>query len=464
LIRNEEEIADIEHWQSIIIDNELDNEISLFRCKRIVEIVKNAGTRIKDITLDNTLPIVPLFFTFWSDDFDPNKSIKGNRQSVWIKTMTIFTLSGSGSKNKVTYPLSLSMKGTDHNLVEIEFCKEINQLKNGKPTVMYSRYHHSFVYIHADVFSILNDQPERRSNLHLGNGNSTLHARFGYIMNIKQVVEAFRSCEACTESIIDECNNNNTYTNFNYEWRSGNCKKCTAWMFHFKSPLLHFSPEKDFPIKSFKKLLLNGKLCPYKVSRSKIMKGIKLIINKLDDNKVKLIQAKAYLRYLGINNTGQLLILEKKHEYKLPSTWYGFNDLNVFVEVPMHLLMLGVMKAVVIKVGSWLRSINQGPNFLSLVKGKLRIVKKMNIEWCKVLEYPRTDKTGGWVSENFVAMTRLCVWFYSILKQLPINEQYTDPVTNYTTWNKKECEKWLQVRDIDKTGLIKDLKKKLENI
>ena len=48
--------------------------------------------------LGKTLPMVPLFLTIWSDDFDPNKSIKGNRQSVWIKTLTIFTMDSNGKK------------------------------------------------------------------------------------------------------------------------------------------------------------------------------------------------------------------------------------------------------------------------------------------------------------------------------------------------------------------------------
>ena len=31
----------------------------------------------------------------------------------------------------------------------------------------------------------------------------------------------------------------------------------------------------------------------------------------------------------------------------------------------------------------------------------------------------RTDKTGGWVSENFSAMGRLGIWFYTNLENIP---------------------------------------------
>ena len=147
--------------------------------------------------------------------------------------------------------------------------------------------------------------------------------------------------------------------------------------------------------------------------------------------------------------------------YKSPSASYGFSDLSVFVEAPMHLLMLGVMKSVMIKIGSWLRSINQNSNFLSIVKSKLSIIKRMNIEWCKILEYPTTEKTGGWVSENFLAISRLGVWFYSYLFLLPIKENYKDPITDFSTWNKQQCVSWLDARSISNIGSASDLRSKI---
>jgi hypothetical protein len=48
----------------------------------------------------------------------------------------------------------------------------------------------------------MNDQPERRSNLELGNGNSSIHTQFGYLIDIQQVQSAIRSCELCSKSIF----------------------------------------------------------------------------------------------------------------------------------------------------------------------------------------------------------------------------------------------------------------------
>jgi hypothetical protein len=99
--------------------------------------------------------------------------------------------------------------------------------------------------------------------------------------------------------------------------------------------------------------------------------------------------------------------------------------------------------------------------YLNIVKGQLAKIKTMNVEWCKILEYSTTDKTGGWVSENFAAMARLMVWFYSNLNYLNIGQQYEDPTTDCKTWNKIICEKRLQVRGIKKSGNVTELRQKI---
>jgi hypothetical protein len=240
---------------------------------------------------------------------------------------------------------------------------------------------------------------------------------------------------------------------------------------------LWYEPDNDYPIHDMDATIKikDGKIGPRIITGDDIIKGINYCCSKLLSGGYNAKEARMYLKQLGLHTVAQEKIIstalqsmqnedydhEQMVSYKLPASWYGFEDTTIFVDVPMHLLMLGVVKSVMGKINKWLRKINKNTMFVNKVSGILLQIKKMNIEWCKVLEYPRTDKTGGWVSENFVAMTRLCVWFYSVLKQLPINEQYTDPTTVYTTWNKKECHKWLQVRGIDNTGKIIDLKKQI---
>ena len=203
LLKEDNLINDIHNFDNIINNNVTTHEMNIFKTGRVLEIINTAKERLMNSDTPQ-MPIIPLFITFWSDDFDPNKSIKNNRQSIWIKTITIFTIDMEGNKRSSTYPLTLAMKGKNHEIVENYYMQQILSLKDGPLINMYSRSHKAIIHVHADIFCIMNDQPERRGNLHLSNGNSMIHGRFGILLNCKQVANTIRSCENCTKSILDE--------------------------------------------------------------------------------------------------------------------------------------------------------------------------------------------------------------------------------------------------------------------
>jgi hypothetical protein len=112
---------------------------NIFTCKRSQIIFEEGAIRMSSMlpNEDNHLVkqhnhLVVLFMKMWSDDFDPNKSIKSNRQSVWIKTLTLFAMTSDGKKIERTYPISLSSKGSDHEIVESSFADEIIKLRSGR--------------------------------------------------------------------------------------------------------------------------------------------------------------------------------------------------------------------------------------------------------------------------------------------------------------------------------------------
>ena len=190
------------------------NLMGLFTCNKAVTIVRNANQLMIDQELHDTLPLIPVFIKFWSDDLDPNKSTKSNHQSVWIKTCTIFTADKCGKKIQRTYPISLSKKGCNHEVVEESFSNELHELKFGKLPTMYSRAHRRLVCVHGELFCVMNDQPERRGNLKLSFGNAAVHGRFGYIIDDKQSQGKIRSCCSCTQNIFSELADfNNKYNN-----------------------------------------------------------------------------------------------------------------------------------------------------------------------------------------------------------------------------------------------------------
>lgn len=412
---------DIDDWDNILLNNNDVNDMHMFKSLRIKEIINDAKQRKKDNS-----KLIVLFLTFWSDDFDPNKSIKSNRQSIWIKTLTIIAMNKYGTKIKSTYPLTLALKGSNHEVVEEKHNKMLELLKEGELIEMFSMSHQSLISVHADLYCILNDQPERRGNLLLSNGNSIIHCRFGWLLDCRQVKDTIRSCANCSMNIIQEAT---TISNIDmrYEWRTKNCNDCSCWLYDMMHKKLLYKPEKSFPFDLFNEEHEDGYLKPNTIKKKDIEKKINKLIVLLQNNKINKFEAKTYLKYTGINNKEQIKIMNNyniMHEYKLSSAWYNCDDLKLYVDVPMHLLMLGIVKTVMLKINKILRMTNQNSNFVVKTNGILSHIKKMNIEWCKVLEYPVTEKTGGWVSENFLGLSRIGTWFYSLINFIDINPKH----------------------------------------
>jgi hypothetical protein len=241
---------------------------------------------------------------------------------------------------------------------------------------------------------------------------------------------------------------------------------------------------------SYPKWLLptSGMIKPKLISRDHIEEGIALIHEGLKYKKCKKNEAINVLRYFGLCgdaidnivmnglNARQLrdAVLNRRSnleeynkfkddnrenpskyiEWKLPSSWFGEDHVRLYADVPMHLLFLGITKSVMIKATKWLTIKRHFSTFLSYTKTILEPIEKMNLDWCKLMKYPTTDKFGGWVSENYLGMARACSWFYSMIVYLPEQEPYEDPHPSLPLkeWSRQQLKGWLEARDISVTG------------
>jgi hypothetical protein len=149
------------------------------------------------------------------------------------------------------------------------------------------------------------------------------------------------------------------------------------------------------------------------------------------------------------NNSKHFQILSR-HRDEHPSlyecwpflaAWSRGVPLELHVDVPMHLLFLGVTKTVTKRVMEWKKAHNLMNNFLQVSSSVLDAVASCNIEWCVAL---KLTNFGGWVSENFFALARLGKWFYSLPTTLNKDEDYVEPSRPCTTWSIKELKGWLK--------------------
>ena len=120
-------------------------------------------------TINNGTPTIPLMFTKWSDDFEPNSQAKQNRGSAWCCTVTFYAAVSSKECN--TYIISLGEKDLDHEPIEAEFNKELQELSIGG-LKLYHGGLNSMVYCNVALLAVLKDQPERRKGCMIALGNS----------------------------------------------------------------------------------------------------------------------------------------------------------------------------------------------------------------------------------------------------------------------------------------------------
>ena len=481
LMNNTESIVDIDDWHTELKDADRYTYSRLvFDNRHSHYLIKKLSERKEKYKVNLPYPILPIFLFFWSEDFDPNRSIKSNRQSVWIKTCTIKCMSYDGEVIENTYPISVSKKECDHEEVQKEVQEEIKELSSGKFILIYSRSHNCPVYVHADVFCYKMDQPERRSNLKLLAGNSNLHGRYGFLQDIKNKVGVIRSCIKCRESIMNEIENDKIDEN---GWRSNKCSVCTNWMYDYESELLDYDIECD--TEGLEGEMRNGKMKCRKISLDKMQSALEYAKNRLVHHGWNSTKCTDFLNQHGFHTAvikellkklcklkafgeaeigkdsnpelwGEMLEALKGNPedfdpMKRPSIWYESEDLDLYPDIPMHLLFLGIVKTVIKEIVTWLKSRYHHTIFCDMVRGILDEIKQLNLSWCKVLAFSE-DNFGGWVSENYLGLCRISEWFYTMLEYLPEKELYSDPITDYSKWNMKQNQAWLRARGLKTKG------------
>jgi hypothetical protein len=436
---------------------------SIFGTKIANMIVNEAIVRYREQALLVSLPLITVFVMLWSDDFEPNKSQKADRHGVWALTATFFVMNHEGFPEFITYPISFGSKGIDHEEVHKQILKDILSLRSGTYTIMYSTYLKTPICVHADIFAVLCDHPERRSTLKLAAGNSYYHTQFGKSCPFKTLQHVILPCLTCKNQ---ELNGNI------------NCERCSNWLLFENSPLLRFSASKDFPSE---KLDDDNKLSAHTLSFTDLIASVTYVHEEVVKNNMTKDSVIAFLKYKCINSQSieqiyecayncRLLEVaernkdsneyifndlmedkvdhpEKYRMWSIPSNWKYFASFERFVEVPMHLFFLNCKKTIVKDIHTWLKCQRKFTYFQTKTKGLLETIQKLQLVWLKLQPYPEGNG-AGWVSENWMGLCRISMWLYQILEILPDPPAYSDPITHPSTWTKKESMAWLSARGL----------------
>ena len=138
--------------------------------------------------------------------------------------------------------------------------------------------------------------------------------------------------------------------------------------------------------------------------------------------------------------------------------WRSPLKLNQFIDVVMHLLFLGVAKSAKEIIMQWIGDSKRMAVYKQLAFGIFFEVSEMSLEWCKLLV-----SSSGWVSDNYVAFSRVIKWFYYPITFLEYGNELQKDGLDVERWDGVKCRNWLAENHCDTNGNLKILKERIRN-
>jgi hypothetical protein len=454
----------------------LRNMSSTPKCKSLFDINLHAAG-------DTPLAFVDLWMNEWSDDADPNSSIKSNRGSFWFKSVTISPTKRMIHSMSHTYPLAMGHKNANHDLVGQWLKDDLLILGSDQGVPMYSQSHGGIVLVRARLFACLMDQPERRGENHLMAGNSHLHKRFGFSFPWHSFENVLRPCQICRGILLDESD----------PWTCPDCPDCTNFAFDPYHALFAYEAPEFFPI-----ALEQGEMLrPFQLEYSDLISAVTLAHNCYVEGQWLVEESEAWLDLFCLNTKSvENILLHAEHckgrkdimedpnsteadlaalavdmesephlylPWPIPSLWQRGLLLDQCPDIPMHLLFLGIVKTVMKQVKAWMANKRKSTSFAKEMKKIMESLDELKLSWLKILPYKESGKFGGWVSENFVAMSRILKWFYSLLDRVASDKApWVEPVDKpHKNWTIVDNKGWLRQRGLPLAGLAKALENRV---
>ena len=435
--------------------------------------------KVESLSQGSTKPAVAVFMIFWSDGFDPNTSMKRNRHTVWVLTVTFFFFDLTKKKLYLVESCLVAMgpgkevseSKEDHTYVFDKLREDLNAMINsndGTPKAFsfVSRAHEGKlcdfypckeIYFSGECLTEnsnihIMDNPERRANFGLLAGNSHQHPYFGLSCNFQKLKSSFEACKKCSKEIKKYC--------FDEGWMEKEvpqpkCRACHGFSIdhllkhgEYKEPL--YTPAKDIDasiLPGHKLFTKPGKLSnnllidAYTTARELFLEGgmskssVEAYLGILCFNAKTIAdlitQCRLYQLSLDVDNECEEITADDIFEVTAarakspnniikkpsPPPLLYICNLDCSIETIMHLGM-NVSKHCEHASFNWAKEI-PGFSCAELIGGAQQYIKA--IDSLKVSTFPvmqfKTDSMGGYVAENHRAYMQLAPWTFRWINQ-----------------------------------------------
>ena len=99
----------------------------------------------------------------------------------------------------------------------------------------------------------------------------------------------------------------------------------------------------------------------------------------------------------------------------------------------------------------WLGIRRRQASFNRFAIGLLQKIECLQLDWCRIIAF-RKETFGGWISENWLALSRVMKWFFSRLDDLSEDPPYEEPTTHPSAWKHDELKDWLRAHGLPRVG------------
>ena len=406
--------------------NIIEDNSSIIHTKICKTILHTINTKHK---LNNIDPYV-IFVTFWSDDFEVNHT-RRNRNSTWIKTMTLIGSKETNTSRFYTQLVAIGNKGINHDNVNARLNNELLLLQN----VNYYYLHKYKKTLPVVIYpiAILADRPERCAlNATLSfSGNTTRRWLYSSLVPPNKLA----SCKACTNRRI------NRYLNKITSPSTSNvvCGRCCDFDFNTTSKAADFVPPHNYPktkhidsppfpvgrdvLDTYK----TQHLRPIKLTYEILKSGTRAAAFNLITNHWKKSEIRSYLKTLGVSTmmTDRVIAyaLQEKNDnvdlmqyiqaLPLPHTWVdNVVPLDQFIETPMHHLFEGIVKALIEVTTDYLKFYKCWTKYCEHINPLLDDINSLRLEFCNIEPFwqSKTEyKATGWIAENYLGYARIVI-------------------------------------------------------
>jgi hypothetical protein len=129
----------------------------------------------------------------------------------------------------------------------------------------------------------------------------------------------------------------------------------------------------------------------------------------------------------------------------IPVIWNRGNDLDIHIDVPMHLIFFGISNS----IQAWCDFRGSTHDFMKHVVGVMETFHGLVLSWLVCVHYTGA-KLGGWILENYLALARLMCWFYSKLSTVVTFYEFVQPRTPQKDWTMKQNMRWMKLSGLSR--------------